>query len=93
MLGCSACVSALAALIVVLIRNHLGRIFVNDVHVEALVAIIAPFAACNFILDGTQAAAGGVLRYCPKYCPLLLGALAGWSKTLVKVMRQYRHLP
>ena len=61
-LVCSACVSAVAALIVVLIRHRLGRVFVDDVHVDSLVATIAPYAACNFILDGTQAAAGGVLR-------------------------------
>ena len=59
---CSVSVSALAAAIVVALRHRVGRLFVDDDAVSAMVATIAPYAACNFVLDGLQAAVGGVLR-------------------------------
>ena len=54
--------SALAAAIVVIFRHRVGRLFVDDDAVAAMVATIAPLAACNFVLDGLQAACGGALR-------------------------------
>ncbi|KAK9834476.1 hypothetical protein WJX74_002488 [Apatococcus lobatus] len=75
---CSASVSALAAAIVVVFRHRVGRLFVDDDAVAALVATIAPLAACNFVLDGLQAASGGVLRGMGRQALLLVLGIAGF---------------
>ncbi|CAM9737971.1 unnamed protein product, partial [Phaeothamnion confervicola] len=53
---------AVSAIIIVVCRQYLGAIFVDDQDVMALVAKIAPIAAAFEICDGLQGTAAGVLR-------------------------------
>ncbi len=61
-LGLGAGVMVVSAVLFVVLREWLPRLFTNDVEVIALAASVMPIAAAFQIFDGTQVVGGGVLR-------------------------------
>lgn len=61
-LGLGASVMVVGAVLFVVLREQLPRMYTKDVEVIALAASILPIAAAFQIFDGTQAVGGGVLR-------------------------------
>lgn len=53
----------LAAIFLFFFRNQIGPLFVNDAHVGAEVAGVAPICAAYQMPDGVYGVASGVLRY------------------------------
>lgn len=61
-LALGAGVMVVSAVLFVVLREALPRLYTNDVEVIALAASIMPIAAAFQIFDGTQVVGGGVLR-------------------------------
>ncbi len=54
---------SLCGILMALLRNSLGYLFVDDKDVVAMVAVIAPIAAVYQFPDGILGTTNGVLRY------------------------------
>lgn len=61
-LGCSF--TTLEALGILVFKNRIGPLFVDDARVSHEVASVAPICAGYQVTDGIYGVASGVLRYC-----------------------------
>lgn len=61
-LGCSF--TTLEALGILVFKNRIGPLFVDDARVSREVASVAPICAGYQVTDGIYGVASGVLRYC-----------------------------
>jgi Na+-driven multidrug efflux pump len=68
----------MAALVIILTRNVIGKAFTSDPEVLTLTTMIAPFAALFQISDGVMGSSQGVLRGCGYQLLLMVYNLIGF---------------